>query len=275
MQGTTVSSAMPSLTETQKFFFECNGYLVVNDALSVDELMDVKKACDEVEKVWRANVELPGVRRWDLDQVIAIMEYDPIFVDMLVHPPVFNLVHELLGPDINVLDHDYFISPAGATIHKGWHYDEGFPGVYHPRSRLMIKVFYVLQDIPPDGGATVFLPGSHCFRHDWKLPNTEVPEEMSNSVKMDLPAGSAYLMAGRLFHCVGNNLTKLQRKLLLYTYGHKWMRVWDGYEPSQQLIARASTPMLRQLLGLTDPYGPNAERDVESEDEPQRSEVGV
>lgn len=255
---------MSHLTEAQLFFFECNGYLVVPDALSPGRLTDVRKACDEAEKLWRSDVELPGVRRWDLDQIIAIMEYDPIFVEVLLNPPIFGIVHELLGPDVRVLDHDYFITPAGATIHKGWHYDEGFPGVYHPRSRLMIKVFYVLQDIPPDGGATVMLPGSHCFRNDWKLPNTEAPEDMPNAVKMDLPAGSAYLMAGRTFHCVGNNLSKLQRKLLIYTYGHKWMRIWDGYDPSEQLIEQATTPMLRQLLGLTDPYGPNAPFDPEA-----------
>jgi ectoine hydroxylase-related dioxygenase (phytanoyl-CoA dioxygenase family) len=254
---------MSFLTEAQLFFFECNGYLVVHDALSPERLREVREACDEAEAIWRSDVERPGVRRWDLDQIIAIMEYGPIFVEMLLHQPIFGIVYELLGPDIRVLDHDYFVTPAGATIHKGWHYDEGFPGVYHPLSRLMIKVFYVLQDIPPDGGATVMLPGSHRFRHDWKLPNTEVPEEMPNAVKMDLPAGSAYLMAGRTFHCVGNNLSNLQRKLLIYTYGHKWMRIWDGYEPSEWLVAQATTPMLRQLIGLSDPYGPNAEMDLE------------
>lgn len=249
---------MAALSEEQRYFFECNGYLVIEEALPPGQLRDVVKACDAAEKMWRADPELPGVRRWDLDQIISILEYDPIFVKTMVNPRIFEIVHELMGPDLNVLDNDYFITPAGATIHKGWHYDEGFPGVHHPRSRLMIKVFYVLQDIPHDGGGTVLLPGSHCFRPDWKLPNTEVPEDMPNSVRMNLAAGSAYLMAGRLFHCVGNNLSDLQRKLLIYTYGHKWMRIWDGYQPSQQLQKQLTTPMLRQLLGLTDPYGPNA-----------------
>ena len=123
---------MSFLTEAQRFFFECNGYLVVHDALSPERLREVREACDEAEAIWRSDVERPGVRRWDLDQIIAIMEYGPIFVEMLLHQPIFGIVYELLGPDIRVLDHDYFVTPAGATIHKGWHYDEGFPGVYHP-----------------------------------------------------------------------------------------------------------------------------------------------
>jgi len=247
---------MEAITEAQQFFFEANGYLVIENALGEEELATARRKCDEAEAAWRTDPDLPGVRRWDLDQIIAIMEYDPFFVEMMEHPRILPLVRELLGPDIMILDHDYFITPPGATIHKGWHYDEGFPGVYHPRSTLMIKVFYILQDIPWNGGGTVMLPGSHRF--PYRPPNTEVPEAMPNGVRMALPAGTAYLMAGRTFHCVGNNLSELQRKLLIYTYGHKWMRIWDGYEPSPGLAEGARTPLRRQLLGLTDPYGANA-----------------
>jgi hypothetical protein len=249
--------AAPPITLEQQYFFEANGYLVVPEALSREELGRVRAAADEAEARWRADPNLPGVRRHDLDQVIAIMEYAPVFVEMLEHRTVFPLVRELLGPDIMMLDNDYFITPPGALIHRGWHYDEGFPGIHHPMSRLMIKVFFVLQDIPHDGGGTVMLPGSHRFPTGRPV-NTEVPEDMPNGVRMALPAGAAYLMAGRTYHCVGNNLSDRPRRLLIYTYGHKWMRIWDGYEPSPKLAAQATTPMLAQLLGLTDPYGKNA-----------------
>ncbi len=33
------------------------------------------------------------------------------------------------------------------------------------------------------------------------------------------------------------------------------MRIWQTYEPSEKLLATAKTPLRRQLLGLTDPYG--------------------
>lgn len=255
--GAVETGAVEVITQAQRYFFEANGYLVVENALRPDELARVRAACDAAEALWRADPERRGVRRWDLEQVIAIMEYEPLFVDMMEHPRIFPMVRELLGPDVMILDHDYFITPAGATIHRGWHYDENFPQVYHPCSRLMVKVFYVLQDIPWNGGGTVILPGSHSFPPG-PLPNPDVPEEMPNGVRMCLPAGSAYLMAGRTFHCVGNNLSDIPRRLLIYTYGHKWMKIWDGYEPSESVLAQARTPIRRQLLGMTDPYGPNA-----------------
>jgi ectoine hydroxylase-related dioxygenase (phytanoyl-CoA dioxygenase family) len=122
----------------------------------------------------------------------------------------------------------------------------------------MVKVFYVLEDIPDDGGATLVLPGSHHFERGAPLPNPEVPEELPGAVAMALPAGSAYLTACRTYHSAGTNRSPRYRHLLIYTYGHKWMRMWDEYRPGPALAAAAATPLRRQLLGLTDPYGPAA-----------------
>ena len=200
---------MTALTDAQRLFFEAQGYLVIENALTDGELAAARRAADAAEARWRADESLPGVRRTDLEQVLGIMEYDPVLADLLEHPRIFPVVRELLGPDVMMLDHDYFISPPGATVSWAWHFDLELPGIFHSRSRLMIKVFYVLEDIPADGGATLVLPGSHRFR-----------------------------------------------RLLIYNYGHKWMRIWQTYEPSAALIESfATTPMRRQLLGLTDPYG--------------------
>jgi ectoine hydroxylase len=246
------------LGDEQRYFFEANGYLVVREALDPAALAAVRAAAAGAEARWRADPSLPGVRRHDLEQVLGIVEYDPVFLHALENPRVLPLVAGLLGPDVRLVDHDLFLTPPGTTVRHGWHYDESFPGIYHPRSLLLLKVFYVLEDIPPDGGATLILPGSHRFPPHLKPANPEVPEDLRGAVAMDLPAGSAYLMSGRAHHSAGSNASALHRRLLIYTYGHKWMRIWDQYEPSAALAARAEGAMARQLLGLTDPYGPNA-----------------
>lgn len=245
---------MAALSPARRFFFEANGYLVVEDALTREQLAAIRREADEAEARWRADETLPGVRRHDLEQVLGIMEYGPALADLLEHPRILSIVRELLGPDVRMLDHDYFITPPGATVSHAWHFDLDFPGVDHLRSRLMVKAFYVLEDIPPDGGATLVLPGSHRFPPEVELPNTEVPEDLPGAVKMDLKAGSAYLICGHVYHSAGNNHSDVCRRLLIYTYGRKWMRVWQTYEPSEKLLATATTPMRRQLFGLTDPY---------------------
>lgn len=247
------------LSEAQRFFFETNGYLVLPDALTPSELSETRAAADAAEARWRADPDLPGVRRDDLEQVLGILEYEGPFLDLLTHPSTLPIVRDLLGPDLMMLDHDYFISPPGARIDRGWHFDLELPGVYHSRSRLMLKVFFVLEDVPADGGATLLLPGSHRYPDTGSLPNPRVPEDLPGAVKMDLPAGSAYIFTGRVYHSAGNNESEIVRRLLIFNYGHKWMRIWQGYEPSTALAARARTELERQLLGLTDPYGADAE----------------
>lgn len=244
------------MSEEPREFFEREGYLVVPGALTPAELAEARAALAEAEARWRADPARPGVRRPDLEQVLGIVEYAPVFLELLEQPRVFPLVRELLGPDLALLDHDYFMTPPGASIPQGWHFDFDMPAVDHPRSRLMVKAFYVLEDIPPDGGATLVLPGSHRTDPGTALPNSEVPEDLPGAVSLALPAGSAYLITGRTYHSAGNNRSSRVRRLLIYTYGHKWMRMWDEYRPSAALTARADTPLRRQLLGLGDPYGP-------------------
>src|SRR3954468_1823384 len=245
-----------TLTEEQRLFFTTQGYLVIPGALSAGELAALRREADDAEARGRADLSLAVVRRSNLEQVLGIMEHGPALFELLEHPRTFPLVRALLGPDVMMLDHDYFITPPGAAIPQGWHFDFDLPGVDHPRSRLMVKVFYVLADIPQDGGATLVLPGSHLTPGGTALANSEVPEDLPGAVAMTLPAGSAYLINDRTYHSAGNNRSGLHRRLLIYTYGHKWMRMWDEYRPSPELAARAATPRRRQLLGLTDPYGP-------------------
>jgi hypothetical protein len=240
-------------------FFEEEGYLVLPGALGPERLAAARRAADAAEALWRAEPQRPGVRRHDLEQVLGILEYDPVFLDLVEHPAVFPLVRALVGPDVMLLDHDYFITPPGAVIPWAWHHDFDLPGVHHPGSRLFVKAFWVLDDVAPDGGATLVLPRSHRVPGGMALPNVEVPEELPGAVKMDLPAGSAYLINDRTYHSAGNNRTDRPRRLLIFTYGHKWMRMWDEYVPSPGLAARADSAGRRQLLGLADPYGPSAE----------------
>ncbi len=259
------------ITPEQRSFFEENGYLIVPDALTPDELAAARRAASAAEVRWRADPSLPGVRRPDLEQVLGIMEYHPALADLLDHPRLFPMVRELLGPDVMMLDHDYFMTPPGAEIPFGWHFDFDMPAVDHPRSLLMVKVFYVLEDIPADGGATLVLPRSHRTPLHAEMPNAEVPEDLPGAVKVALPAGSAYMITGRTYHSAGNNRADRYRHLLIYTYGHKWMRMWDEYRPSAKLAGWAKTELRRQLLGLTDPYKPDADSSAQIEVPPPQA----
>ncbi|MBM3213996.1 phytanoyl-CoA dioxygenase family protein [Candidatus Poribacteria bacterium] len=249
---------MPALTDAQRLSFETNGYLVIPEALSQDELASVRRAADAAEARWRTDTSLKGWRTPRIEQVQAPIEYDDLLFDLLEHPAVFPLIRDILGDDVSMIDNDYFISPARCRSHTAWHHDVGMAGVYHPRSVMMVKAFYILEDIPANGGATLLLPGSHRYPLGFALPQVDDPSDMPNAVKMALPAGSAFFFNGRTYHSSSHNDSDSPRRVLIYNYGHAWMRIWEGYEPSEALRAKATTPLRRQLLGMTNPYGPYA-----------------
>jgi ectoine hydroxylase-related dioxygenase (phytanoyl-CoA dioxygenase family) len=117
-----------------------------------------------------------------------------------------------------------------------------------------------LEDVAADGGATLILPGSHRFPPEVEIPKVAIPEDMPGAVPLACKAGSAYFFNGHLHHSPSNNRGSRIRRMLLFNYGHRWMRMWQGHEPSVWLQGQAETPMQKQLLGLWRAYyGPDAE----------------
>lgn len=246
---------MPVMTDEQRLFFETNGYLVFPNLLSPQELATIREAADAAENLWRADASRLGVRKPNLQQVQAPIEYDDRLLQLMVHPVVFPIVREIMGEDVQMIDNDYFISPPNTGSHALWHHDVGMPGVYHPRSTIMVKAFFLLSDVPQGGGGTAIIPGSHRFPMDFRLPKVGNPDEMPGHVRMEHSAGTAYLFHCRIYHAALNNTTDATRRVLIYNYGHSWMKFWQGYEPSAALKAKAKTRVLRQLLGMVEPYG--------------------
>jgi ectoine hydroxylase-related dioxygenase (phytanoyl-CoA dioxygenase family) len=249
----------PVMTDEQRLLFETNGFLVIPGALAPEELARVRAAADSAEAIWRADPGRLGLRKPNLEQVQAPIEYDDLFLDLMDHPRVFPIVREILGDDVQMIDNDYFITPPRTGTHAHWHRDVGMRGVYHPRSVLMVKVFWLLADVSPEGGPTAVLPGSHRYAADFPLPKPENPADMPGHVRMACPAGTAWLFNGRLAHAALNNDSDVTRRVLIYNYGHFWMKMWQGYEPSERLLREAGTPVRRQLLGIGDPYGQSLE----------------
>lgn len=243
-----------TLSPEHRIAFESQGFLTIPDALNPEELARVREAADRAEAEWRADRSKPGQRSDVLEQVQSPIEYDDTLLELLWHPKVFPIVRGALGEDVMMIDNDYFITPPRTPrTHADWHHDVGMPGVYHPRSTLMFKVFFLLSDVRENSGGTAMIPGSHRFPEEFVFPRVENPREMPGMVQMTGKAGTAYAFNGRVYHCAVNNESDEPRRVLIYNYGHAWMRMWPGYEPSERLLQAAEAsgdPIQKQLLGI-------------------------
>src|SRR5260221_736963 len=94
--------AKSALTEEQQLFFETNGYLVIPEALSPEELARVRAAADRAEAVWRSDPTRLGLRKDNLQQVQSPIEYDDTLFYLLELPATFSLILEILA---NVVVH--------------------------------------------------------------------------------------------------------------------------------------------------------------------------
>jgi phytanoyl-CoA hydroxylase len=245
---------LAGLTEEQQLFAEANGYLVVPNALTEAELARIRDAADRAEAMWRSNESLPGWRRPNIDQVQSIIEYGDELLELAAHPAIFPIVRDLLGADVTLLFSDYFITPPRVPSQVHWHRDARILGPYQPRSRMFAKAFVLLSDVSPEGGGTAVVPGTHKFEEDWEFPAVDDPTDMPGHVKMAFPAGTIWFMHGRTYHAALPNLSDQPRRVLIYSYGHLWMKPWQGYEPSPRVQSKADSAIMRQLLHIGDPY---------------------
>ena len=247
------------LPDEQRILWESNGFLTIPNALDQEHLARVQSAADKSYKRWQEDTSLPGARGDVLEQVQSPIEYDNELLNLLWYPPVIKLLIEMLGSDVMMIDNDLFVTPPRTSrTHADWHHDVGMSGVYHPRSTMMVKVFFLLTDVNEDSGGTAMVPGSHHFPEGFTFPKVADPKQMPGSIQMTGKAGTAYLFNGRVYHCAVNNDSAFPRKVLIYNYGHFWMKMWQGYEPSQRLLDDAvasGDPVKKQLLGIGDAYG--------------------
>lgn len=250
--------APQAMTDVQRIAVETNGFLVIENALSPTELAQARDEVAAAEKLWDKNPALPGFRKPALSELMSPIEYGSTMRDLLWHPKTFPIVREILGNDVSMIDNSYYITPPHTPhTHADWHHDVGLPGVYHPLSVMMVKVFFLLSDVNADSGGTAMVPGSHRLPMDFKFPEVSDPKTMPGAVQMRGKAGTAYLFNGRVYHAAVNNDSDHPRKVLIYNYGHHWMKIWPGYEPSQQLqdwAKQTGDPVKMQLLGMGPAY---------------------
>ena len=84
-----------------------------------------------------------------------------------------------------MIDNDFFISaPHTLQSHANWHHDVGMPGVYHPRSTIMVKLFFLLEDVSADRRCTLVSARiASILPADFELPKVDDPQDMPSSRK--------------------------------------------------------------------------------------------
>ena len=151
----TTSNSNPThaLTEAQVSRFNEDGFLVLDDVFSADEVESFRAACDaaQEDRQWRTATNTV--------HSLGLTQRDPRFLDMARDPRIVSRLISLIGPDIQIQHSKLAAKPlAKGEGPFGWHQDFA----YFPHTNTdLIAVMVMLDDATPANGCMSMVRGSH------------------------------------------------------------------------------------------------------------------
>jgi hypothetical protein len=205
------------MNDTEKYLFDLQGYLIVEDALTPAEVAELNHLIDA------QNLSDPGLET-NQSRFGDFLSWGRPFCDLLDHPRLMPYLRFILGDGFR-LDHYYGIYMKRGTealrLHGGsTPYDP--PEYYHYRNGLMYNgltvVGWNLSDTGPDSGGFCAIPGSHKANYacppDIKAAHINAPCVVVPEAK----AGSFVIFTEALTHGTAPWTASHQRRSLLYKY---------------------------------------------------------
>ena len=229
--------------ELYQYLYDLNGYLVVKDVLSPDEVAQLNQVLDEriptLPANWREQSETApiglynfyrfGMAGGSYESSPGYLDWGQEFVDLVDHPLTMQIMRMQLG-DAFRLDRIFGMRmnkgmPSG-RLHSDYGASEPFtgaePGRYYPQpGHQALHGFAVaafnLTDCGPETGGLCCIPGSN--NSHFKLPKSIRSWEYDDVVICpEAPAGSVTFFTEATTHGTREWKADHERRSLLYKY---------------------------------------------------------
>lgn len=263
-------SAPTNPTAAEKFYFESQGYLLLENFLSPDHVSRLLTALDQTVARRRPTVPAghrnvwPPLVKADLTQIngahstriLNILEDDPLFLELLTWPALLPYIRAFCNPQAHYCASDAIVedTPDFAKRTDGWHIDgsdNGYRSLSPQIPLLQLKVGYYLTDMTqPWRGNLTLVPGSHLSRAEPSVEDRRKREFFPGAQQICAPAGSVVLFHNAIWHTAAPYADGAPgRRMLYYAYEHPWMMAstahW-GY--SKDFYNRQLNPTQRQFF---------------------------
>jgi ectoine hydroxylase-related dioxygenase (phytanoyl-CoA dioxygenase family) len=268
------ATALIGMTEQQRKAFDEQGYFLIEDFFTPEELTRLLDAIDEVAERVRA---VKGLRPEDPFALRNALTHHEAFLDLIDHPRMLPLVVDAIGWNIQIRTTHLDYRPPypkdmvpgelgtgkGADHEAGyknvvWHPDLAGPYLFEAPSLdgrlpfMEIKIGYYLSDMTrPNSGALAVVPGSH-LRKPQELRDLDYRVPMDQARILNVRPGAALVWRTAVWHTVTPNLSEIVRKVFYVGYHYRWLRPTDYVQQDPALLERSS-PIRRQLLGALAP----------------------
>ena len=231
---------MALLSIKDKNFFDQNGYLLVEGAVSTEQLAAMRTQFeswveDSREQQQAYGDTVDGRPRFDLEpghsaeqpalrRVNSPVEVSAAYYQAMTDSKVADVVAELIGPSIKYHHSKINSKLPGSHTAVKWHQD--FPFTPHSNDDL-ITALLMIDQVTEENGPLQVVPGSHKGEiynlwHDGVFTGAVSDEItdycLNNAVTCTGPAGSVCLMHTRLLHGSSPNYSPNPRTLFITVY---------------------------------------------------------
>ncbi len=224
----------------QKDLFEEQGYLIVANLLSPEELT----ACQvEILRLHKLAAELeeegekshfqrePYAKEASQDGGLPILrkaedtcQYSDVFRRLAAHPKLIEVLQDLIGPDLLLFRSTLMFKPAFHGSAHGIHQDSAYWPMEPPK---LVTVSIALNDATPENGCFKIIPQSHrwgiqSWGHIARKQDESLTDhdnlDFSGQIDVPLSAGSALFFHSLMAHGSGPNRSPNPRNTALYAY---------------------------------------------------------
>ncbi len=233
------------ITQEQADQFDRDGFIVLHDVFSDDELAPVIAATDALEA--RADEFLAGredgrfsiAERGAITFALFPVQAHEAARSFAAHQVFADLCHDLVGPDAR-LYHDQAVYKKPEKPRRfPWHQDNGYTFVT-PQQYLTCWV--ALTDATLDNGCPHVVRGLHrvgTLQHHYVEPlGWEIFEDHPDAVAAPVGKGGIVVFSSLSPHLTGPNTTDAVRKAYILQYAPDGAEVWRGDPASGSATGR-------------------------------------
>ncbi|HXG23378.1 MAG TPA: phytanoyl-CoA dioxygenase family protein [Chthonomonadales bacterium] len=243
--ATTFFSSNQNLTadEQARFFVE-NGYLVVPDLVSPEEIEELRQ---DTVRIARGEYPCEGFEPLPADtpeaealkNILCIHQphyISPVMEKYVKHPAICEVLSRITAAHLPYWDGSVkcmqsmlFVKPPGFQG-QAWHQDE----IYIPtRDRSLVGAWIAMDDATVENGCLWILPGSHRMGYLYPQRDHNNPDEFdfaqesygfddSGELPVEVKTGTVVFFNGYLLHRSRKNRSSGYRRVLVNHYMNAW-----------------------------------------------------
>mgnify|MGYP003600249307 CR=1 FL=1 len=212
--GVNQQTKLNSLIDAHIEELQINGFSILNEVLTEQELIDCRVKLDNIYEIQKENFGEENLKKINENNLVRCpLVYDDFFLKIAANRNVLEVVVKIIGEYFILHLQNGIINKPNEEHHQSsWHRDLPYQNFVISKP-LAIGALFCIDDFTDESGATFVLPHSHRVE---SIPSSHFVEKHSKQVLAK--AGSVILFDAMLFHKAGYNSANFTRRAINNVY---------------------------------------------------------